>query len=295
MKLLVLGGSGLVGNSLLKMNENKFEIITTFNQNKIKIPKISAFQCSLPQDFTKLEEVIKKENPEVIVNAMGYSNLDFCELNKEKTHLIHVKISEKISRITEKTNTKIIFLSSDYVFDGLKGNYKETDNPNSINYYGQTKIEAEKNILKNKNNVVLRTSVIYDWSERVRFFNYVIDNLKNQKRIKVTNDVFNSITLIDNLIKSIFTVIEKDAKGIFHVVDSTCASRLDFAKCISKIFNFDEKLIQEISINDTNVIAKRPKNACLDNSKAKKELGVKFGTLEDGVRCILTKSKMIKK
>ena len=113
---------------------------------------------------------------------------------------------------------------------------------------------------------------------------------KNQRKIKVTNDIFNSVTLIDNLIKAIFSVIEKDEKGIFHVVDSTCASRFDFAKCISKVFNFDEKLIQEISINNIDVIAKRPKNACLDNSKAKKDLGIKFGTLEDGIRRILAKS-----
>lgn len=290
MKLLVLGGSGLVGNSLLKMNNNKFKIITTFNQNKINIPKIQSFQCSLPQNFDELENIIKNEKPEILVNAMGYSNIDFCELNKEKTHLLHVKISEKISNIALKSNTKIIFLSSDYVFDGLKGNYTESDIPKPINYYGYTKFEAEKIVLKNKNNVVLRTSVIYDWDVRVRFFNYVIENLKNQRKIKVTNDIFNSVTLIDSLIQSIFSVIEKKKVGIFHTVDSTCVNRYDFAKCISKIFNFDEKLIQKISINDINVIAKRPQNACLDNSKAKKDLGIKFGTLEEGVRYILAKS-----
>ena len=290
MKLLVLGGSGLIGNSLLKMNNGKFEIITTFNQNKIKITKIPSFQCSLPQDVSKLEEVIKSEKPEILVNAIGYSNLDFCESNKEKTHLLHVKISEKISNIALKSNTKIIFLSSDYVFDGLKGNYTELDIPNPINYYGHTKFEAEKIVLKNKNNVILRTSVIYDWDTRVRFFNYVIENLKNQRKIKVTNDIFNSVTLVDSLIQSIFSVIEKEVTGIFHTVDSTCVNRYDFAKCISKIFNFDEKLIQKISIKDIDVIAKRPQNACLNNSKAKKELGIKFGTLEEGIRCILAKS-----
>ena len=290
MKLLVLGGSGLIGNSLLEMNDNRFEIIATFNKNKIDIPKISSFQCSLPQDFDKLEEIIKKEKPEILVNAMGYSNIDFCELYKEKSHLLHVKISEKISDIALKSNTRIVFLSSDYVFDGLKGNYTERDAPNPVNYYGQTKFEAEKIVLKNKNNVVLRTSVIYDLDVRVRFFNYVVENLKNNKKIKVTNDIFNSVTLIDSLIYSVFSIIEKDKTGIFHTVDSTCVNRFDFSKCIAKIFNFDEKLIQETSINDMNVVAKRPQNACLDNSKAKKELDVKFRTLEEGIKHILTKS-----
>ena len=153
------------------------------NISKIPIntPTITSFQCSLPQDFDKLEKIIKNEKPEILVNAMGYSNIDFCELNKEKSHLLHVKISEKISNIALKSNTKIIFLSSDYVFDGLKGSYTELDIPNPINYYGHTKFEAEKIVLKNKNNVVLRTSVIYDLDTRVRFFYYVIENLKNQR------------------------------------------------------------------------------------------------------------------
>ncbi len=291
MKLLVLGGSGLIGNSVIKSDNKKFEIITTFNKNKITIPNISSFQCSLPHDFSKLEEIIRKQKPEVLVNAMGYSNIDFCESNKEKTHMLHVKISEKISKITLKLNIKTIFLSSDYVFDGIKGGYTELDKPNPINYYGQTKYEAEKIILKNKINVVLRTSVIYDWDLRVRFFNYVVENLKNRKKIRVTNDVFNSVTLVDSLVESIFSIIEKDRKGIFHIVDSTCTNRYDFAKCISKIFNFDEKLIESISIEDIDVIAKRPKNACLNNFESKKSLGIKFKTLEEGVKQVFIKSR----
>ena len=136
----------------------------------------------------------------------------------------------------------------------------------------------------------MRTSVIYDLDVRVRFFNYVVENLKNNKKIKVTNDVFNSVTLIDSLINSIFSVIEKDKTGIFHTVDSTCVNRFDFSKCIAKIFNFDEKLIQETSINDMNVVARRPQNACLNHPKAKKELDVKSRTLEEGIKHILTKS-----
>ncbi|MEK6947067.1 MAG: SDR family oxidoreductase [Nanoarchaeota archaeon] len=290
MKLLVLGGSGLVGKSLLKSNNEKFDIIATYNENQINVPKILSLKCTLPSDFDKLEETIRNEKPEIIVNAMGYSNIDFCEANKEKSYQLHVKITEKIAKLVAMYDIKTIFLSSDYVFDGKKGNYTESDIPNPINYYGETKLEAEKIILKQPQNVVFRTSIIYDWDFRVRFFNYVINNLKNQKEIEVTYDVFNSVTIVDSLIQSIFLAIEKDISGLFHIVDSTCVNRFEFAKCIAKIFKLDNKLIKKVSIDDIGVIAKRPKNTCLNNSKAEKSLGIKFGTLEDGVKQVLNKT-----
>ena len=289
MKLLVLGGSGLIGMSLLKLNNEKFDIITTYNKNQINVPKTLSVKCSLPNDFNKLEKIIITEKPNVIVNTMGYSNIDFCEINKEESHQLHVKITEKIAKLATTYNIKTIFLSSDYVFDGKKGNYIESDLPNPINYYGKTKLEAEKIILKQPQNVVLRTSVIYDWDFRVRFFNYVVDNLKNQREIEATYDVFNSVTLVDSLIQSIFLAIKKDVSGLFHVVDSTCVNRFEFAKCIAEIFKLDKKLIKKKSIDDIDVIAKRPKNACLNNSKAKKELGMEFRTLEKGIKKVLDK------
>lgn len=291
MKLLVLGGSGLIGKSLLKLNNEKFNIIATYNKNQINMSKISSVKCSLPTDFNKLENTIIAEKPNVIVNTMGYSNIDFCEINKEDSHQLHVKITEKIAKLATTYNIKTIFLSSDYVFDGKKGNYNESDLPNPINHYGKTKLEAEKIILKQPQNVVLRTSVIYDWDFRVRFFKYVIDNLKNQKEIETTYDVFNSVTLVDSLIQSIFLAIKKDVSGLFHVVDSTCVNRFEFAKSIAEIFNLDRRLIKKISIEDIDVIAKRPKNACLNNSKAKKDLGIKFKTLEEGIKQVLDKTK----
>ena len=289
MKVLVLGGSGLIGKSLLKLNNNKLDIVATYNTNQINMEEVLSVKCSLPTDFNKLENTIISEKPNVIVNTMGYSNIDFCEINKEETHQLHVKITEKIAKLATTYNIKTIFLSSDYVFNGKKGNYVESDLPNPINYYGKTKLEAEKIILKQPQNVVFRTSVIYDWDFRVRFFNYVVDNLKNQREIEATYDVFNSVTLVDSLIQSIFLAIKKDVSGLFHVVDSTCVNRFEFAKCIAEIFKLDKKLIKKKSIDDIDVIAKRPKNACLNNSKAKKELGMEFRTLEKGIKKVLDK------
>ena len=207
--------------------------------------------------------------------------------------MLHVETTERICNICESNDSKQIFLSSDYVFDGEKGDYSENDIPNPVNFYGLSKLKAEQLILKSPINTVIRTSVIYDWDYRARFFNSVIKNLQNNQEFKATTDVYNSVTLLDNLVESIFKVIKLDQNGIFHVADSTCMNRYEFAKIIAKKFQLDEKLIKTVSVqDDSKNIAKRPKNACLNNSKAKKELGLNFGTIEEGVNMVFMKSQL---
>ena len=293
MKLLVLGGSGLIGNALLKNSKNEFDILTTFYKNHISIKNVRSFQYSFPNDLNNLRELLEKEKPDVLVNTMGYSNIDFCELNKSDTEMLHVEVTEKICKICENIGTKQIFLSSDYVFDGEKGNYSEDDVPNPVNYYGLSKLKAEQLILKNPINTVIRTSVIYDWDYRARFFNSVIKNLQNNQEINATTDVYNSVTFLDNLVESIFKVITLNQNGIFHVVDSACVNRFEFAEMIAKIFRLDRNLLKTASVQDEpKNIAKRPKNACLNNSKAKKELGLNFNTIEEGVSRVFIKSQL---
>ena len=293
MKLLVLGGSGLIGNALLKNSKNEFDILTTFYKNHISIKNVRSFQYSFPNDLNNLRELLEKEKPDVLVNTMGYSNIDFCELNKSDTEMLHVEVTEKICKICENIGTKQIFLSSDYVFDGEKGNYSEDDVPNPVNYYGLSKLKAEQIILKNPINTIIRTSVIYDWDYRTRFFNSVIKNLQNNQEINATTDVYNSVTFLDNLVESIFKVITLNQNGIFHVVDSACVNRFEFAEMIAKIFRLDKNLIKIASVQDEpKNIAKRPKNACLNNSKAKKELGLNFNTIEEGVSRVFIKSQL---
>jgi dTDP-4-dehydrorhamnose reductase len=292
MRLLILGGSGLIGNSIIKDNIKKNEIISTFKTNPILFSDIKSLYCSLPEDLDKLEKIILKEKPGVLINTVGYSNVDYCEINQDKANLLHVEITKKIYDICNKTKTKLIFLSSDYVFGGKKGKYTETDELNPINHYGVTKQKAEEIVLRNPNNTVVRTSFIYDWGNNVRFFNYVINNLQKNTEITAINDLFSCFTLMDNLTQSIFRIIELNKTGIFHVVDSTCINKFEFAKKIAEVFDLDKNLIKGISIDETEAIAKRPKDVCLDNSKARKELDINFESVEKGLMQILKKSHL---
>ena len=283
MKILVLGGSSLIGNFFIH-NSTDHEIITTFNKNKINTPNIISKKINLPDDWDKLQKLILEKKPDVILNTMGFSNSDFCETNLEKVYALHVQVTEKITTLCSKINSKIIFLSTDYVFDGQKGNYVETDETNPINYYGHTKNLAEKITLKNKNNLVLRTAMIYGSSPKVRFLRYVIENLSNNQEINTYDDIFNSATNLSELTNGISKAIEFNANGIYHMVGSSCVSRFDFATAVAKVFNFNEELIKPVSINSAKLKAERPVNACLNNSKAEKTFDIKFSSINEGIK-----------
>ena len=119
MKILVLGGSGLIGNFFIH-NSINHEIITTFNKTKINASNAISKKINLPEDWAKLQDLILEEKPDVVLNSMAFSNIDFCEINKEEVYALHVKITEKITALCSKINSKIVFLSTDYVFDGKK-------------------------------------------------------------------------------------------------------------------------------------------------------------------------------
>ncbi len=283
MKILVLGGSGLIGNFFIR-NSINHEIITTFNKTKINTSNIISKKINLPEDWTKLQNLILEKKPDIVLNSMAFSNSDFCETNKEKVYALHVKVSEKITALCSKINSKIVFLSTDYVFDGKKGNYTENDETNPINYYGHSKDLAEKITLKNENNLVLRTAMVYGLSSKVRFLRYVIENLRKNQEINTYNDIFNSATLLDDLTNGISKAIEFDANGIYHMVGSSCVSRFDFAKTVAKVFNFNENLVKPVSIVSSKLKAQRPVKPCLNNSKAVKTFNIKFSSINEGIK-----------
>ena len=279
MKIFILGGSGVVGSSILNEKKSHHQFISTFNTQKQE--QTNAFRISFPEDIYKIEKIIEKEKPIAIINTIAYTNPDFCEKNQNETFEINVKLPEKICEISHHNKIKLIQLSTDYVFDGKKGNYIENDKQNPINYYGYTKKFAEDLVLKYSQNSVIRTSLLYGANPKVRFFNFVLKNLRSKKIVYAYNDSHSCPTLLDELVESIMKILEKDISGLFHVVGQSCVTRYEFAKTIAKKFNEDEGLIKPLSSKD--LIAKRPKNTCLKNTKAQKSLNVKYSTIEEGI------------
>lgn len=292
MKILILGGSGLLGKKLVEKTSDSFEVISTFNNHKIEHSKSRTIRIKLPDEIFNLKSLIFNERPNVIINTIANTNIDYCEQHKTETYLLHVKINKKIFKLCEEVASKFIFISSDYVFDGKKGDYMEYDKTSPVNYYGETKAIAESIILQNPINTVLRSSLIYDWDPQVRFLNFVVDKLRKNENIQAYDDFLTAPIFLEDLVGSIIKAVEKNVSGIYNLAGPSCVTRMDFALAIAKKFNFDRNLIEPVSVKSLDLIAERPRNSSLNKTKAEKDLDIKFRSIEEGINEVYKKYKI---
>jgi len=285
-KICVLGGSGLIGSSILSDNYPSKKICYTFRKNMINT-KSNSLQFDIQKDFKKLKEFIVIEEPDVIINTISNSNPDYCEMNQKETLDINVDFVNKLFELTKNNkNIRLIQFSTDYVFDGSKGKYIETDIPEPINYYGYTKYLSEKIVLKDSLNVVIRTSLVYGKNPNSKFFNFIFNNLKEGKKIDVYDDIFFSPTLVDNISTAVYKILEKSLNGIFHISGPDCISKYEFAQKIADAFDFDKDLIHPTSIKGIKSKMKYPQKTCLDSSFTSTKIKQEFYSIEKSLKYI---------
>ena len=269
MKILLIGGSGLFGRAFVELIKDRtsHDIYATYNENIVDSEEAVFLDIT---DKKRVEEVIKKLQPDVVVHAAAFTNVDKCEVEKEKAYDINVEGTKNIAMASNEIGAKMIYISTDYVFDGTKGFYEEKDKTNPISYYGLTKLEGEKAVQEICDDfIIARTSVIYG-AHKKNFATWVIKELREENQIKIITDQWVSPTLNVDLAEQILALIEKDEKGIFHTAGGERINRYDFVVEMARVFDFNEKLITPATSKEMNWIAKRPMDSSLNVSKISK-------------------------
>ena len=246
----------------------------------------------MTKNRNSIVDLINEYKPDFVVNTVAYPNVDFCETNHNLADILHVEVTRDISKVCNSVGSNVIYFSTDAVFDGkISKKYTEKDPTNPISYYGKTKLESEKILLQNNSNVVLRTTVIYGSHAKSRFTNWVLNSLKSSQPVSAFTDQYNTPTLVDDLVKSILRIFEKEITGLYNAVGKTCLSRYEFALKLSEKFGYDNKLIVPTSSKEKNQIASRPPNGCLDSSKLENDINFQFSDIDTGIESIYQKSQ----
>lgn len=270
MKLLVTGASGLLGTKLCELAlKEKHEVLALYSQHK------PIYGKPLKVDITNhktLNKIFLNTEPEAIIHAAALVNLDLCEKEKELAWRTNVEATATIAELSTKYNAFLIYISTESVFNGKKGNYKETDKPNPINYYGLTKLKAEQIVRESKTkHCIARTSVIYGATlatGKTHFALWLLHKLKKREEAKVVTDQWNSPTLNTNLSQMILEILKEKTTGTFHLAGATRISRYEFAKDLAQTFNFDPNLIRPVSSKEIQWFARRPEDSSLNVEKA---------------------------
>ena len=279
MRILITGAFGQLGHALQSILSKKsnYELICTGR-------KVKKGQEGIPLDIRNqvaLKELINTTAPDILINLAAMTNVDACELNPKLAGEINVA---GLQHICDSFKGKIIHLSTDYVFDGTSGPYKEDDPLNPISIYGKTKLASEHILLeKDIKNLVIRGNVLYDYSPHTSasFLNWVVSSLKGNQEIKVVEDQFNNPTWTRSMSDIIELSIENDLEGIIHWGDSVHISRFEFAKLIAKKFSLNESLIKPVLTSELNQPARRPLQSGLSTEKLVNMLDIIPPSIDD--------------
>jgi dTDP-4-dehydrorhamnose reductase len=201
MKLLITGASGLYGSKLAELAvSSKHEVFSIHSQHPAEFGVPVQVDIS---DKDKVEEEFKKINPEVVFHAATLTDVDKCERERELAWKVNVEGTKNVAQAAKACGAFLLHISTDYVFDGSKGCYTETDLPSPINYYGYTKLKAEEAVQKTVDKYcIARPSVIYGAKPaagKVNFALWVLNKLKTKEKASVFVDQWNSPTLNSSL------------------------------------------------------------------------------------------------
>lgn len=284
MKILVIGGSGVIGlkfvNFFLKNGE---DVSFTYNKNKISLSN------SFHLDITEKEytlDIIKEVNPEVIIHATAVTNVDLCETNHDLATSVNVDGTSNIVEGAKITNSKIIYLSTPFVFDGKKSGYTEEDKTSPSTFYGLTKFEGEQIVIKSEiPYLILRTDQPYCWIEEWQHINSVLRVIQTLKAGKILREVQNwknNPTYVPDLVRATYELLIKNASGIFHLVGSDFINRYDWSLKVAQEFDLDKKLIIPINSDELNLATKRV-NVKLYNKKLHQKTGIQMLGIKEGL------------
>lgn len=282
MKILLTGANGMLGSGLTKqLSKTNHQIIAT-GKGPCRLPIDSYGDNTLYQclDITQKEEVqafISTIQPDIILHGAAITQIDDCELNKELCYSVNVDGARNLLEAAIALHSRFCLVSTDFVFSGEGGPYTETDPTGAVNYYGHTKQIAEQLVMSSGLDwSIARTILLYgksDPSKRSNFVYWVKDNLQAGKQIKVVNDQIRTPTYIPDLVKGILLLIEKQAKGIYHLSGKDILTPYQMAILVAKYLHLNTELIEPVDASTFTQIGKRPQKTGFNIEKAKQDLG----------------------
>ena len=290
LKFLVTGSAGLIGRQVVKDLSETHEVFSCYNKSKPEHGNIIKMDLL---NHEMISNVMSEKKPDVVIHLGAMTAVDLCDAQQDNALKINSQATEILAKECSKINSFMVYVSTDYVFNGNSGLYKENDATNPLGFYGKSKLLGEKSIQNFSSNwCIARTSTPFGLHPTKKSFPiWVIENLQKQKQIDVLTDQFTSPTYVPSLSRMLIEISERHLTGIIHVAGASKISRYEMASLVSDKLGLDGKLLREISINDIKWEAQRPKDSSLNVSKAISTLNQKPQKIDHDVNLFIDEIK----
>jgi len=266
--LLVTGGTGLIGREV------------SIWAVKAGHELYSAYQVTRPEfgtpielemtDSSSVESCFRRARPDVVIHLAALTDVDKCETGRDLALKMNAKAVEVMAKEAKRYAAHMVYVSTDYVFDGEKGMYREEDKPNPVDFYGESKLKGEEAVKDHADNwCIARTSTPFGLHPKKKTFPVLVaERLSSGQEMQVVEDQYTSPTYTENLAKMLTEVSEKRTPGMIHLSGATRVSRMGLAVLLAGRLGLDTRLLKPVKMHQMRWVAKRPRDSSLNVDRA---------------------------
>jgi len=278
MKILVTGASGLLGSALLKVAlQSGVIVVPAYNSH----PLNGGLQMDITEQ-SQVDATIRQVAPDYVIHTAAFTDVDACEIEPQRAWNVNAFGTKNVAEACEEHGARLIYISTDYVFDGQGGPYSEEAPTHPINAYGESKLAGERFTLNGSVNAVGRVCVLYG-PDKPNFVTWVINSLREHTPINVVSDQYNTPTYVGNCARALLRMCELGLTGVYHVSGREQLNRYAFACAIADVFALNKKLINETTTDTLQQRARRPMNSSLSVERTERALGMRLANVHEGL------------
>lgn len=283
-KILLTGATGLFGSYFLT---------AALRNKKIKVFGLSrkTTRNLISADITdrkKIINIVQTIKPDIILHAASIGNVDYCEKHKKEAWQVNVEGTRNIIKAVKLTDSKVIFFSTNAVYDGERSPFDEKAKRHPIDYYGMTKATSEEDIKTSKIPwVIVRLMTMYGWHDKNQRKNpvtWMIDEFKKGHKMNIVSDIYNNHLYAGQAVDTVLQIIKRQKwNEVYNIAGSDCISRYQLALEVADVFSLNKKLIHPVESSFFKTLAPRPKNTCFKTNKMEKELKIRPLSVREGL------------
>jgi len=284
MRIGITGASGMLGTALASHLSKSHQIFATSRDKGLEGQNIK-WDCFDLTETALLNHWLETTKSDIVIHCAAHVNVDACEDDVDLATRLHVKTTELIANYLGFNNGRLIYISTDSIFDGKKqSTYSESDLVSPLNVYAKTKLIGEQPVLSMEKGLVLRTNII-GWTHKggTSFAEWMLKNLVDNIPLNLFYDVYFSPLHIDKLSSIIERIINNPISGLYHCASSDSISKYDFGMQMAKVFDLPDSNINRVSVEEVDFKAKRPKNMALNIEKISAALKYDLPSVIDAI------------
>jgi dTDP-4-dehydrorhamnose reductase len=284
--IVVTGASGLLGASLVMLGRDLGrEVIGVCHRHLLRIPGVRICQANLA-DRQAMRNLLVPLRPKSIIHCAAITEVDWCELHPEETEEVNVQASSALAELAQELNAQFLYVSTDSVFDGTRGNYSEDDQPAPLSVYAKSKWRGEQEVLCRHSSPLIVRVNIYGWNAQPKqsLAEWILDDVRTRKPVSGFADVYFCPMLANDLAEVLLTMLDLGLNGIYHVAGSERISKYDFATRVAKTFSLATDCVVPTSLVEARLVAPRPVDSSLNTEKVRIALGRPMPDVDQGLR-----------